>query len=133
MSDAGPWIDVADADIVCVRRCLADDPILAVAAFHWQQAAEELVKALIVHVGRRPPRGSAGHNLVVVARLLPRSHPLAADADGFWSLTEWAIVFRYRNEDPVLSQPLPSGDELAAWLDRIVAFRAAVARHDGHG
>jgi hypothetical protein len=48
MSDAAEWIVSADTDLDASRRCLADPPNVDVAAYHCQQAAEKLIKAVLV-------------------------------------------------------------------------------------
>ena len=53
---ADGWLAVATADIRAVRLCLdADEPMLGIAAYHCQQAAEKVVKGMLVMAGI-PPR-----------------------------------------------------------------------------
>lgn len=131
MSDAALWVTAADADIDGVRRCLAGEPNLAVAAFLCQQAAETPVKALLVHLGIRYPRGRSGHDIGACAERLPAGHPLAEEAAAFDAITDWVAEFRYSSSDPLEAQPLPTAAEIAAWLARIEAFRTTVARETG--
>lgn len=56
MSDAMGWVTSADVDLDAVRRCLADPPNVTVAAYHCQQAAEKLIKAVLVAYGDCRPR-----------------------------------------------------------------------------
>jgi HEPN domain-containing protein len=46
MSDDAGWVASADIDLDAARRCLADPPNVAAAAYHCQQAAEKLIKAV---------------------------------------------------------------------------------------
>ncbi len=128
-SSVAGWLDVADADIEAVRRMLAPDPEphLAVAAYHCQQAAEKLVKALLLHAGISFPRGALGHDIGRLAELLPDAHPLRDAASAFTRLTPWVSVFRYPSDDPLAQPPLPDAAFVAAYLERLRVFRAEVA------
>ena len=53
MSDDAGWVASADIDLDAARRCLADPPNVAAAAYHCQQAAEKLIKAVLVILGSR--------------------------------------------------------------------------------
>ena len=47
--EAGRWLTVAAADMRAVRLCLdADEPMFGIAAYHCQQAAEKVVKGMLV-------------------------------------------------------------------------------------
>ena len=50
--EAGRWLTVAAADMRAVRLCLdADEPMFGIAAYHCQQAAEKVVKGMLVVAG----------------------------------------------------------------------------------
>jgi HEPN domain-containing protein len=64
---ANSWISKADEDIEAAELCLTVGERMAnVAAFHAQQAAEKLLKALISAAGIEPPRV---HDLAVLSDL----------------------------------------------------------------
>jgi HEPN domain-containing protein len=67
MSDAAVWIASADADVDAAQRCLAAPPNVAAAAYHCQQAAEKLIKAVLVGLRIAYPRGRSGHDLRLAA------------------------------------------------------------------
>jgi HEPN domain-containing protein len=127
MSDAAGWIATADTDLDAARRCLADPPNVAAAAFHCQQAAEKLIKALLVVLDIGYPRGRSGHDLGLAAAQIPSGHELRAAAEAFDAITDWSISFRYPADDPLQEEPLPDPGEVAVWLQRVDAFRAKVA------
>jgi HEPN domain-containing protein len=74
MSDAAQWIDSADVDMDAARRCLADPPNVAAAAYHCQQAVELLIKAVLVALRIAYPRGRSGHDLGLAAAQIPPEH-----------------------------------------------------------
>lgn len=76
MSDAAGWIVSADTDLDAARRCVADPPNVAVAAYHCQQAAEKLIKAVLVALCIPYPRGRSGHDLGLAAAQIPSGHEL---------------------------------------------------------
>ncbi|WP_295457247.1 HEPN domain-containing protein [uncultured Thiodictyon sp.] len=78
-----------------VAQVLAEsaEPLDDAICFHCQQAAEKLLKALLVAAGARPPRT---HDLEELASLLPSSQPLPAEiADACAYLSELAVIPRY--------------------------------------
>lgn len=130
-TEADAWLRKADSDLDGVRRALLPlpDPNAELAAYHCQQAAEKLVKALLIVLGiAHPRRGLAGHDIGLAAARVPEGHPLRGDAIALAALTPWATAFRYPDEDPATAAELPGASELAAWLARLEAFRAAVGR-----
>jgi HEPN domain-containing protein len=127
MNDAARWIAGADTDMDAVRRCLAEPPNLAVATYHCQQAAEKLIKAVLVALRIPYPRGRSGHDLGLAAALNPLGHKLRETAASFDTIADWSISFRYPADDPLQAEPLPEAGEVAAWLQRIDTFRAEVA------
>jgi HEPN domain-containing protein len=127
MSDAAEWIVSADTDLDAARRCLVEPPNVAAAAYHCQQAAEKLIKAVLVDLRIAYPRGRSGHDLGLAAVQIPSGHRLREAAEAFDAIADWSISFRYPADDPLQAEPLPELDELLVWLQRIDAFRAEVA------
>jgi HEPN domain-containing protein len=127
MSDAAGWIASADVDVDAARRCLVEPPNVAAAAYHCQQAAEKLIKAVLVVLRLAYPRGRSGHDLGLAAAQIPCGHKLRQAAEAFDAITDWSISFRYPADDPLQAEPLPEPEEITAWLQRVAAFRADVA------
>ena len=106
--------------------CLADPPNVAAAAYHWQQAAEKLIKAVLVILGIAYPRGRSGHDLGFAARQIPFGHRLRETAEAFDAIADWSISFRYPADDPSQAEPLPEPGDVVTWVRRIDAFRGDV-------
>jgi HEPN domain-containing protein len=87
---------LAQEDLDTARVALAPSPRNA--AFHVQQAAEKLVKAVLVRSGIHPPRT---HDILLLAELLDGSHPWRAPLIALDALTPAAVAYRY---------PSPSGE-----------------------
>ena len=67
------WLERVRSDLVMARRaCEGDDPLPEQAAYHVQQAAEKLTKAVLVAVQKRPRKG---HQIGEFAKRLPLSFP----------------------------------------------------------
>lgn len=79
MSDAAAeWLRKAELDLDGVRRALlpVPHPNPELGAYHCQQAAEKLVKALLVSLGLVYPRGGLqGHDIGLAARRIPPRRP----------------------------------------------------------
>src|SRR5208337_2898701 len=104
-----------------------EPPNVAAGAYHCQQAAEKLIKAVLVVLRVAYPRGRAGHDLGLAAAQIPSGHKLREAAEAFDAIADWSISFRYPADDPLQAEPLPEPHEIATWLQRIAAFRADVA------
>ncbi|MDP3154911.1 MAG: HEPN domain-containing protein [Archangium sp.] len=61
------FLDDVDGELEAATR-LAQDPPVRFAAFHLQQAAEKLIKAVRLHRGLYP---TADHNLATLVAALP--------------------------------------------------------------
>ena len=127
-SHPGDWIEKARQDARSARRLLVDPPELEVAAYHVQQAVEKAIKAVLAAEGIKYPRGKgAGHDLAVLADLIPLADPLHAQALSLSSLTPWATAYRYPADDPMTAEPPPAESDVAHDLTRAEAFVEAVA------
>ena len=118
------WLTVADEDIRAIRACLVGSAVKS-AAYHCQQAAEKLVKAILVSLGRHPPKQ---HNLVALLDDVPPDHPLRPTLLPLERFTIFVAAFRYPNMD-IFDHPPdePDPDDVARWLSEIEQVRASVA------
>ena len=127
MSDAIGWVASADSDLDAARHCVAEPPNAAAAAYHCQQAAEKLIKAVLVVLNIAYPRGRSGHDLGLAAAQVPHGHKLRDAAAAFDAIADWSISFRYPADDPLQAEPAPEPSKVAAWVQRINAFHGEVA------
>jgi len=111
----------AAADDLDAARRLAAPPANRLAAYHLQQAAEKLVKALLVHRNIHP---GVEHRIDVLVCMLDPSdpwHPLLDPLDRF---TPYATTYRYPSPTgrlkagPNTSNVLAEAKEIEALLDR---------------
>ena len=113
------WLEKVAEDFR-VAEVLADlaEPLDDAICFHCQQAAEKLLKALLVSNDIRPPRT---HDLEELVALLGPPPPLPADVDEALSyLTEFAVIPRY----PVRADLRSPGrvDRARRDLDRLITW-----------
>jgi HEPN domain-containing protein len=112
MSDAAGWIASADTDLDTVRRCLIEPSNVVAAAYHCQQAAEKLIKVVLVALRIAYPRGRSGHDLGLAAAQIPSGHELREAAGAFDAIADWPISFRYPVDDPLQAEPLSEPSEV---------------------
>ncbi len=106
-------IDVAGAAMRLSRR--------RAAAYHVQQAAEKLIKSLLVLAGE-PFRRT--HDLDDLARrLLPVYLEFAVQAETMRHLSVWGVAWRYPTLEDT-PEPLPSADELEQTIALLKDFAA---------
>jgi HEPN domain-containing protein len=105
---AESWIAKADEDIFAVGLCLsAGEDTTNIGAFHLQQAAEKLLKALIASTGTEPPYV---HDLAELAELATVDFPAAQVlTTQIEEITSWAVVTRYPSRG---DSPLPTRHEI---------------------
>ena len=125
MAEATPWLEMALEDRRAVALCLnAEPPLLSAALLHSQQAAEKLMKAVLVHEGR-PFRKT--HDLFELARAVADARAELADlATPLAELTPWHLLGRYPG--PFGFETLPDEADVRAALPAIDALAAAVQR-----
>ncbi|MCF8506931.1 MAG: HEPN domain-containing protein [Caulobacter sp.] len=84
------FFQVLEEDMTAARQLMAGVP--RISAFHLQQAAEKLVKAILsaenIHAG-------AGHEIGRLVALLPDGHAWKADLMVLDWLSQFATAFRY--------------------------------------
>ena len=116
------WLEKVAEDLKTVRNCLyGPEPIVATATYHCQQAAEKLVKAVLVHARVHPPKT---HDIEKLLKLIDPTHPLADRLRPIAALTPYAWLFRYPAMDPMdATIGEPSVDQVAAWHDQIAGLK----------
>ena len=102
--EAARWVKVAAEDERVARPCIDhSEPALTAAAYHCQQAAEKLMKALLVIAAVRPPRT---HDLAALGSVVGRHFPQAqAVLVRFAPLTGWSSDFRYPGDEADRDMP----------------------------
>ncbi len=123
MSTYAPQPDEIDEWRQIVRRDLADSVSLLElervdnAAYLAQQAAEKLLKLMLIEVGVEPPRT---HNLRRLAGLLPVGSDVPLPERLLKSAQLWAVDVRY----PGRNAPDPIHDEIAEVQAALTAYLA---------
>ncbi len=115
------WLRVAESDRRVAQLCLsAIPPLHGVAAYHCQQAAEKLLKGLLVHAGTHVRKT---HDLDVLADLVQAEFASMADLLApLREWTAWSVAYRYPAEAG--PEPEPSADELTQALILISRLEA---------
>jgi HEPN domain-containing protein/predicted nucleotidyltransferase len=121
------WLRRVERDLRTARLCCeTEDPMPEQAAYHIEQAAEKLTKAVLVAVQKRPRKG---HQIGEFAKRLPTSFP---DRERFLALdrlSDYVWAHRYPEDD--LSRqppPVPSVTEARAWIAEVEALKADFER-----
>lgn len=111
------FLKAAERDAAGIGRLLPDLPDLA--AFHAQQAAEKLVRAVCLHEGL-PSLHT--HDIAHIAEQLAQGHPLRKSLAKLDSLTGAATAWRY----PSAEGELPKPREIQAALQQIKSTEAEI-------
>lgn len=120
--EARRWLAIVEEDID-VAAAAAGLSRLGASAYHLQQAAEKLIKALLVLAGK-PFRHR--HDMDDLAsRLLPVYPQFAEQAEAVRHLSVWGIAYRYPGLEDV-PEPLPEIDELERMILALKEFAAEV-------
>lgn len=118
---ASAWLTVVDDDLRQVVNNLHGPlPSLAGAAYHCQQAAEKLVKAVLVEARVAFPKT---HDIGALTGLLAENHPLKANLASLARLTPYGVAYRYPAEDV---WELPSAAEIETWKVTIEKIRRSL-------
>jgi HEPN domain-containing protein len=113
----GAYLDDVVDDLEAVRR-LALAPASRHAAFHLQQAAEKLVKAVRLHRGLF---ATADHQIDALLGDLTGDDPWRTKLSLLGSLSVYATAFRYPSPTG-RRKPGPSASELNQWIEVIAAL-----------
>ena len=121
------WLERVRSDLVMARRaCEGDDRLPEQAAYHVQQAAEKLTKAVLVAMQKRPRKGD---KIGEFASRLPTSFP---DRERFLALdrlSDYVWAHRYPGEEHGRPPPpLPTLTEARAWIAEVEALKADFER-----
>jgi len=121
------WLSKVEDDLKTLRNCLrGPEPIATSAAYHCQQAAEKLVKAILVHSRIQPPKT---HDIETLLAFLDSAHPLMDRLRPFAAFTPYAWTFRYPTANPLdAGAAEPSLAEIESWHDEIALVRSAFER-----
>jgi len=122
-AEAALWLAKVDDDIrVACMTLAADPPMLDPAAFHYLQAVEKIIKALLIAAAVAAPRS---HDIELLAGLAAPFYPaLEQRMLSFARLTEWLTASRYPDLGGGLGEEI--GD-VADILAAVKAFRQEVA------
>ncbi len=113
------YLDDADLELDAARRLVADPPS-RFAAFHLQQAAEKLIKAVRLGCGLRV---TAEHNLEILIDELPASDLWRTKLRVLEPLASYATT--YRDPSPTgRRKDGPSSDEVLIWITSISGLTA---------
>jgi HEPN domain-containing protein len=119
------WLAIVEEDLVAARNCAhGEPPVPKQAAFFVQQAAETLVKAVLVAWNVRPPHT---HDIAELIDLIPEAHPGRSGLPRLDRLTRYAVVFRYPVEEGA-TEPTPEPTEIDGWIKEIAALKAEFER-----
>lgn len=115
------WLAVVDDDLrQVVNNLKGPMPSPSGAAYHCQQAAEKLVKAVLAKEGLAFPKT---HDIAALVGLLPDGHQLKARLQGLAKLTPYGVAYRYPAED---EWELPAAETIDTWRREIEAIRSLV-------
>jgi HEPN domain-containing protein len=118
------WLTTATVDLRAGRACLSvPEPVVTAAAYHCQQAAEKLVKAVLVWLSLDVPRS---HDIDSLVMRIPRDLPIREKLLPFRRFTAFATLYRYPGEAGDVSDE-PTVEDVRGWLDEIEAVRDRIA------
>lgn len=110
------WLGKAESDLLCIENNVVAPRVpWDVVVFHAQQAAEKLLKALLVGAGRPVPRT---HDLVALFSLVVEAgFPITGSRADIELLSRFGAAVRY--PDPVYTPTEEDGREMAAAATRL--------------
>ena len=118
-AEAAQWLERADEDMRLAEKIVSDVDFLASAAFHCQQAAEKMAKAVIIASRSEYPRIHDIAQLgLVVAVFKPE---LGKSIEELSGLTDWYVTPRYPG-----IEYRPSRQEVESALQKLKALRRQI-------
>ena len=122
--EARRWMAIVDEDIDVAIAAMRLSR-LGASAYHVQQAAEKLIKGLLV-LAAMPFRRT--HDLDdLVARLLPVYPQFGDKAEAVRHLSIWGVAYRYPGLEDA-PEPLPGIEELNRMIDLLKDFAVLAER-----
>jgi HEPN domain-containing protein len=119
------WLAIVEDDLLAAQHCAhGEPPVLKRAAFLVQQAAEKLVKAVLVAWDLRPRHT---HDIAELIELVPERHPGRAGLARLHRFTRYVVVFRYPPEEAA-AESIPEPAEIDGWIAKIKALKAEFER-----
>ena len=120
--EAGRWMVIAREDVRVARTCLRmEPPAIGIAAYHSHQAAEKLLKALLI-VAAAEFRMT--HDLHWLASAALHHYPELGDPLAVLpSLNPWGVAYRYPGPEPE-PEPLPPSDDIERAIELLEALAA---------
>ena len=121
-SEARRWLVRADEDLRAAEALSAlDPPSLETAAFHCQQAAEKMAKAVLIAHRQPPPHL---HDVEELGRRIRALHPVVGDAfAALGGLTRWYVSGRYPDAG---LEDVPTAAEVGAVLKSLGELRRQI-------
>ncbi len=117
------WLSKASHDLAAARLLgTSDPPLLDVALYHCQQAAEKALKGYLVY---RDQRVAKVHDVGLLLEQAMRIEPgFGPGQDAADRLTPFATLFRYPgvNEDPVAEEFELGLDDAGTIVNQVLAF-----------
>lgn len=115
------WLVIVDEDLLAAWHCVrGEPPVPKRAAFLVQQAAEKLVKAILVAWDVRPRHT---HDIAELLDLVPEAHPGRPSLAKLQRFTRYAVVFRYPLEEAA-AEPVPDTTDVDSWIKEVRALKA---------
>ena len=111
------YLDDVEAELVAVKR-LIEEPPIRFAAFHVQQAAEKLIKAVRLERGLN---ATADHNLFALIEALPSGDSWRSKLEPLGPLMAYATAYRYPTPAGKVKPGPPSAD-LIKWTGMLEAL-----------
>lgn len=113
------YLDDVELELEAATRLIANPPN-RLAAFHLQQGAEKLVKAVRLAAGLRV---TADHNLEVLVDELPHGDPWRTKLRVLEPLSAYATTYRYPSPTGKRKGG-PNSDDVRVWMQTIAALCA---------
>jgi HEPN domain-containing protein len=118
------WLGHVDDDLDAAWSCIRGPRASPKrAAYHVQQAAEKLLKAVLVAFGVSPPRT---HDIEELSVLMPGETPNRERLRRLRRFTVFAFAFRYPGED--VPEPEPTHQEIDIWINELTELKAEFVR-----